>query len=57
MKMIRMMARRVTTLWLLLTLLSKAKAELSIGVDGGYTDVLVRVEDGVGEETCRQVLK
>ena len=55
--MIKMaVARRVTALWLLV-LLSAAEAELSIGVDGGYTDVLVRVEDGAGVDTCRMVLK
>ena len=55
--MIKMaVARKVTALWLLVVL-SATEAELSIGVDGGYTDVLVRVEDGVGAETCRQVLK
>ena len=55
--MIKMaVARKVTTLWLLVVL-SAAEAELSIGVDGGYTDVLVRVEDGVGVDTCRMVLK
>ena len=41
----------VTTLWLLL-LLCKAKAEMGIGVDGGYTDVLVRVEEDF--EDCDQ---
>ena len=29
---------------------------LTVGVDGGYTDVMVRLEDGVGVEDCSQFL-
>jgi hypothetical protein len=46
------MARAVV----LLLLGTGSRAELSIGVDGGYTNVLVRVEEGVGAGRCREVL-
>ena len=49
------MMARVTVL--LAVLVGATVGELSIGVDGGYTEVLVRVEDGVGVEGCRQILQ
>ena len=39
-----------------LVLVCSVGGDPDIGVDGGYTSVLVRVEDGVGLSGCRQVL-